>query len=249
MGEWKVYPNCQGGRIEGGELVIGESAALNAYYYDAQDFARCNVEISFRRIGGGQSFVAGVGLRDVRDAGTMDCAGFSVCCQYGKERNGYDVAFEKRVDFMRTVCECMGKDRFLGYSPEGNVMRLEYTEKTFAASLYKDGAWHEVLRKNIWKVNGRIFHSATVGEDGKIYLKVVNVSGKDEQIEAVLKNFPQKTAADVTTLHGDPQVTNEIGMREGKTVRIAPTKSKISIQGNVLRAKIKNNSVTVFTIS
>ncbi|MDE7453537.1 MAG: hypothetical protein K2N22_03925, partial [Clostridia bacterium] len=166
LGGWKVYPNCRGGHIENGELIIEESDAFNGYYYDAQKFGDCEVEISFRRLSGEQSFIAGVGVADVRDAGTMDSAGFSICCQYGKNHKGYDVSFDKRVDFIRTVCEMMGKDKFLGYSPEGNKLKLVYTKKTFTASIYKDGAWHEVLFKKVRKVNERISPSTTVGEDG-----------------------------------------------------------------------------------
>ncbi len=249
LGGWKVYPNCYGGHIENGELVIEESEAFNGYYYDAQNFGDCDVEISFRRLSGEQSFIAGVGVADVRDAGTSDSAGFSICCQYGKNHKGYDVSFDKRVDFMRTVCEMMGKDKFLGYSPEGNVLKLEYTEKTFRASILKDGDWHEVLFKNIWKVNERVFQSATVGDDGKIYLKVVNVSGKDETLKATLKNFGTKTSAHVTTLwHEDETVINEIGVRAGKTHHIEPVQSDVAIQNNVLETTVKNNSVSVFVI-
>ena len=179
----------------------------------------------------------------------MDSAGFSICCQYGKNHKGYDVSFDKRVDFKRTVCEMMGKDKFLGYSPEGNILKLEYTKKTFAAHIFKDGAWHEVLFKNIWKVNERVFESATVGADGKIYLKVVNVSGKDETMEAKLVGFAGKKTARVTTLwHEDVTVINEIGVKSGKTHHIEPTTSELSLDGDILRADIKNNSVSVFVI-
>ena len=249
MGGWKVYPNCRGGHIENGELVIEESDAFNGFYYDAQAFGDCEVIIAFRRLSGEQSFISGVGLSDVRDAGTMDSAGFSICCQYGKNHKGYDVSFDKRVDFKRTVCEMMGKDKFLGYSPEGNKMKLVYTKKKFVASIYKDGEWHEVLDKNVWKVNERIFESATVGADGKIYLKVVNVSGKDEELCADLIGFAGKSKAHVTTLwHEDVTVINEIGIRSGKKQNIEPTTQEISLDGGTLRAVLKNNSVNVFVI-
>ena len=249
MGDWKVYPNCRGGHIENGELIVEESDAFNGFYYDAQRFENCSVEISFRRLSGEQSFIAGVGVADVRDAGTMDSAGFSICCQYGKNHKGYDVSFDKRVDFMRTVCEMMGKDKFLGYSPEGNVLRLTYTRKTFSAEIYKDGDWHEVLFKNIWKVNERVFQSTTVGEDGKIYLKVVNVSGKDETMQADLVGFGVRKKATVTTLwHEDVTVINEIGVRAGVTYNIQPVVSELAVKDNVLSATLKNNSVSVFVI-
>ncbi len=249
LGDWKVYPNCYGGHIENGELIIEESDAFNGFYYDAQKFGNCEVEISFRRLSGEQSFIGGVGVADVRDAGTMDSAGFSVCCQYGKNHKGYDVSFDKRVDFMRTVCEMMGKDKFLGYSPEGNILRLTYTRKEFKASIWKDGAWHEVLYKHVWKVNERVFQSATVGADGKIYLKVVNVSGKNERIKASIVGFGQKTRAHVTTLwNEDVTAINEINVKAGKKMNIEPTESEIAIEGNELKATIKNNSVSVFVI-
>ncbi len=249
LGGWKVYPNCRGGHIENGKLIIEESDAFNGFYYDAQDFSECEVLIDFVRLSGEQSFITGVGVSNVRDAGTMDCAGFSICCQYGKNHKGYDVSFDKRVDFIRTVCEMMGKDKFLGYSPEGNQMKLVYTKKTFTASIYKDEAWHEVLFKNIWKVNERIFQSTTVGDDGKIYLKVVNVSGEDEELTADLVNFGTKCKASVTTLwHEDPTVINEIGVKFGKRHNIEPTKSEIAVKDNVLTATLKNNSLNIFVI-
>ena len=249
MGGWKVYPNCRGGHIENGELIVEESDAFNGFYYDEQKFGDCEIEIAFRRLSGEQSFIAGAGVSDVRDAGTMDSAGFSICCQYGKNHKGYDVSFDKRVDFIRTVCEMMGKDKFLGYSPEGNIMKLRYTRKTFSAEIFKDGAWHEVLFKNIWKVNERVFQSATVDDDGKIYLKIVNVSGSDETLEADLIGFGQKKKARVTTLwHDDVTVINEIDVRAGKVHNIEPVESEIRIQNNVLRAPVKNNSVSVYVI-
>lgn len=249
MGGWKVYPNCRGGVIENGELVIEESDAFNGFYYDDEKFSDCEVEINFRRLSGEQSFIAGVGVEDVRDAGTMDCAGFSICCQYGKNHKGFDVSFDKRVDFMRVVCEMMGKDKFLGYSAEGNVMKLVYTKKTFTAYLYKDAEWHQILFKNIWKVNERVFQSATVGEDGKIYLKVVNVSGKDEELTADLVGFSPKTKATVTTLwHEDVTVINEIGMQRGKVENIVPVVTEIPVEGDKLTATVKNNSVVIYVI-
>ncbi|HIZ73055.1 MAG TPA: hypothetical protein H9964_05710, partial [Candidatus Gallimonas intestinavium] len=249
MGDWKVYPNCRGGHIEDGKLIIEESDAFNGFYYDAQNFSDCEVEIDFRRLSGEQSFIAGVGVADVRDAGTMDSAGFSICCQYGKNHKGYDVSFDKRVDFIRTVCEMMGKDKFIGYSPEGNKMKLIYTQKTFNAYIQKDGHWHEILFKNIWKVNERVFNSVTVGDDGKIYLKVVNVSGQDEEMQADLVNFGAKSKVTQTTLwHEDPTVINEIKMKAGKTHNIEPSVTEYALDGNVLKATVKNNSVNVFVI-
>ncbi len=249
LGDWKVYPNCRGGHIENGKLIIEESDAFNGYYYDAQSFSDCDVEIDFNRICGEQSFIAGVGVSDVRDAGTMDSAGFSICCQYGKNHKGYDVSFDKRVDFIRTVCEMMGKDKFLGYSSDGNKLRLEYTKNKFRACIYKDGDWHEVLNKNIWKVNERVFQSTTVGDDGKIYLKVVNVSGKDEELNAKLVNFPKKKVANVTTLwNEDLTAINEINVKAGKRMNIVPVESKIKLDGDTLKATLKNNSLNVFVI-
>ncbi len=249
MGGWKVYPNCRGGHIENGELIIEESDAFNGFYYDDEKFGNCEVEISFRRLSGEQSFIGGVGVSDVRDAGTMDCAGFSISCQYGKNHKGYDVSFDKRVDFIRTVCEMMGKNKFLGYDPDGNVLKLVYTRKTFTAYIKKDGKWHEVLFKNVWKVNERVFQSATVGEDGKIYLKVVNVSGRDEKLEADIVGFGEKKRATLTTLwHEDVTAINEIGVKSGKRTNIEPETHVLSIDGGTLRAVVKNNSVNVFVI-
>ncbi len=249
LGGWKVYPNCCGGHIENGELIIEESEAFNGFYYDEKSFSDCEVEISFRRLSGEQSFIGGVGVADVRDIGTMDSAGFSICCQYGKNHKGYDVSFDKRVDFMRTVCEMMGKDKFLGYSPEGNILKLVYTKKTFTAYIYKDEAWHEVLFKHIWKVNERVFQTTSVGEDGKIYLKVVNVSDRDEEMVAELKGFEGKTKAHVTTLWDeDVTVINEINVKAGKKHNIEPVESDVMLHGNTLTATLKKNSLNVFVI-
>ena len=88
-----------------------------------------------------------------------------------------------------------------------------------------------------------------MGDDGKIYLKVVNVSGKDEEMQAKLVGFTGKTKAHVTTLwHEDVTVINEIGVRYGKQINIAPVESDIALDGDTLKATIKNNSVSVFVI-
>lgn len=250
LGDWKVYPNCKGGYINGeGELVIEQSEAFNGYYYDAKKFGNCEVEIDFRRIEGEQSFIAGVGVSDIRDAGTMDCAGFSISCQYGKNHKGYDVSFDKRVDFIRTVCEMMGKEKFLGYSANGNKMKLVYTEKKLTAYIFKRGEWHEILDKNVWKVNERVFQSATYGDDGKIYLKVVNVSGEQQLLNAEIKHFGEKVKAHVITLHHEDElVINEIGFRQGAKHNVVPVETDIRIEDNVLSYRLSDNSVTVFVI-
>lgn len=247
MGDWKLYPRCIGGRLENGELFIDFADAFNGYYLDG-NFSDCEVEVDFRRVGGKQSFIAGVGVKDVEDRGTMDCNGFSISCQYGKNHKGFDVSFDKRVDFMRTVCEMMGKDKFLGYSPEGNTMKLAYTAKKLTAHFFKDGEWHFLFEKNIWRVNERVFQSATFDED-KIYLKVVNVSGKEQKLEADIKNFGDRKKAHVVTLSDeDENVINEIGTNYGAKHNIVPREKNIKIAGNKLEYTLDKNSVTIFVI-
>lgn len=249
LGEWKVFPNAQGGEIENGELIIREGASFNGYYYDGKAFGNCEVLIDFRRIGGEYSSVFGVGVADVRKKQTQDCVGFALCCHYGINSNGNDVSFEKYVDFMRTACELMGKDRYIGYNAEGNTMKLVYTRRTLTAYLKQEKKWHEILCKNVWKVNERVFHSATVGRDGKIYLKVVNVSGREEKLSVKLIGFKNKGAAHAITLwHEDANAVNKIGVRYGKLQRIEPVESDVEIKDDTLETNIKDNSVTVFVI-
>ena len=247
MGKWKLYPRCVGGELRGGALYIAAADAFNGYYLDG-DFANCEVEVDFRRVGGAQSFIVGVGVKDVAERGTMDCNGFSISCQYGKNHKGYDVSFDKRVDFMRTVCELMGKDKFVGYSPEGNTLRLVYTTKKLTASFLKDGDWHFLFEKNVWRVNERVFHSATVDGD-TIYFKIVNASGEPQKIRAELKNFGKKKKAHVITLSDeDEMVINEIGTNYGAKHNIVPVESEVAIRDDVLDYALDKNSVTVFVI-
>ncbi len=246
MGDWKLYPRCIGGRIENGELVIDEADAFNGYYLDG-DFENVEVEVDMRRLSGAQSFIAGVGVKDVEDRGTMDCNGFSVSCQYGKNHKGYDVSFDKRVDFMRTVCEMMGKDKFVGYSPEGNTLRIVYTRKKMTCSFLKDGVWHFLFEKNVWRVNERVFQTATFDGD-KIYLKVVNVSGEAQPMRAEIAGFGEKKSARVVTLADpDENVINEIS-DGGVRCNICPQETAAEICGNVLEYTLAKNSVTVFVI-
>lgn len=249
LGSWKEYPNGTGAHIENGELIIPLNDAFNGMYYDKQKFSNCEVEVDFRRLSGEESFIVGVGVENVKDAGTVDNAGFSLSCQYGKNHKGYDVSFDKRVDFIRTVCEMMGKDKFLGYDPDGNTMKLVYTQDTLTAYINKGGDWHEILFKHIWKVNERIFNSATVGDDGKIYLKVVNISGKDETLHVDLKNFDKKTKVAITKLYSDdPSVINEIRPKQGMVENCVPTFENMPIMGTNFEYVIKDNSVNVFVI-
>lgn len=249
IGGWKDYPNSIGIHIENGELIIPVNDAFNGVYFDDQQFENCEVEVDFRRLNGEQSFIVGVGVADVRNAETVDNAGFSISCQYGKNHKGYDVSFDKRVDFMRTVCEMMGKDKFFGYDAEGNTMKLVYTTKTLTAYIYKGGEWHEILFKHVWKVNERIFNSATVGEDGKIYFKVVNISGKDEIMHVDLRNFGEKKKVTVTKLYNeDPNVINEISPKSGMRENCVPTQECFSIKGDEFGYILKDNSVNVLVI-
>ncbi len=249
MGDWKVCPHGFGLYIKDGELIIPAGDAFNGAYFDAQKFANVEVEVDFRRLSGELSFIVGVGVDDVRNNGTVDNAGFSLSCQYGKNHKGYDVSFDKRVDFMRTVCEMMGKDKFLGYDAEGNTMKLVYTTKTLTAYIKKADEWHKVLFKNIWKVNERIFNSATVGDDGKIYLKVVNVSGAKETLHVDLKNFDLKGSVSVTKLHDeDPNVINEIYPKEGMKENCVPTHSEFNFEGGEFEFELDDNSVNVLVI-
>ncbi len=250
MGGWKVYPRCIGGEINAdGELVIYEGEAFNGFYYDEQSFSNCEVEIDFRRIEGLQSFIAGVGVAGVEDHNTMDCAAFTISCQYGKHHKGFDVSFDKRVDYIRTVCEMMGKDKFHGYDPDGNKMRLVYTQDKLVAYIFQGGQWHEILDKNIWKVNERVFQTASFDDAGKIYLKVVNVSGEEQELDADIANFGVKTKAKCIMLaNDDPSVVNEIGVRQGVTYHIQPTESEVAIEENKLRYTLPKNSVTIFVI-
>ena len=247
MGNWKLYPRCIGGEIKGGELFIGQADAFNGYYLDGE-FENCEMEVDFRRVGGAQSFIAGMGVKDVEDRGTMDCNGFSVSCQYGKNHKGYDVSFDKRVDFMRTVCEMMGKDKFLGYSPEGNTLRLTYTRNKLTARFYKDGVWNFLFEKNVWRVNERVFQSATVDGD-KIYFKVVNVTGKAQKMKAKLKNFGRKKKARAVILADDDEnVINEIGTNYGVKYNIVPREESVSLEGDELEYKLPKNSAVIFVI-
>ena len=247
MGGWKLYPRCVGGELKDGALCIGVADAFNGYYLDG-DFANCEVEVDMKRLGGAYSFIAGVGVKDVEDRGTMDCNGFSISCQYGKHHKGYDVSFDKRVDFMRTACELMGKDKFVGYSAEGNTLRLRYTQDKLVCHFLKDGEWHFLFDKNVWRVNERIFQSATVDGE-KIYLKVVNASGEPQRLRAELKNFGKKKSAHVLTLSDDDEnVINTIGTNSGCTHNIVPVESDAAIHDNVLEYSLDKNSVTIFVI-
>ena len=247
MGDWKLYPRCVGGELRGGALCIGVADAFNGYYLDG-DFSNCEVEVDMKRLGGAYSFIAGVGVKDVEDRGTMDCNGFSISCQYGKHHKGYDVSFDKRVDFMRTACELMGKDKFVGYSPEGNTLRLRYTQDKLVCHFLKDGQWHFLFDKNTWRVNERIFQSATVDGE-KVYLKVVNASGEPQKLRADLVNFGKKKKAHVITLSDeDENVINTIGTNYGCEHNIVPVESEAALHDNVLEYSLDKNSVTIFVI-
>lgn len=47
MGDWKLYPRCIGGGIEGGALRISAADAFNGYYLDG-NYSNCEVEVDFR---------------------------------------------------------------------------------------------------------------------------------------------------------------------------------------------------------
>ena len=247
MGAWKAFPRAAGGEIREGELVIYEADAFNGFFIDGE-YENCEVEVDMRRLGGAQSFIVGVGVKNVEDRGTMDCNGFSISCQYGKNHKGYDVSFDKRVDFIRTVCELMGKDKFVGYAPENNTLKIVYTTKKMSASFCKDGEWTFLFEKNIWRVNERVFQSATVDGE-KIYLKVVNASGEAQPMRVDFKHFAKKKSAHVTTLADEDEfVINEIGTNYGAKHNIVPAEKDIAVGADGFDYVLEKNSVTVFVI-
>lgn len=247
MGGWTAFPRAAGGRITDGELIIDEADAFNGFWLDG-DYSACEVEVDMRRIKGEQSFIVGVGVRGVEDCGTMDCNAFSMSCQYGKNHKGYDVSFDKRVDFIRTVCELMGKDKFVGYAPEKNTLKIVYGKKKMSAYFCKDGEWNFLFEKNVWRVNERVFQSATTDGE-KIWLKVVNASGTAQDLHVELKNFNKKTCAKVITLSDeDENVINEIGTHEGAKHNIVPSETNLKIGGDSFDYKLDKNSVTVFVL-
>ncbi len=247
MGDWLPFPRAAGGRIVDGELIIEESDAFNGFWLDG-NYSECEVEVDMRRIKGEQSFIVGVGLRGVEDRGTMDCSAFSLSCQYGKNNNGYDVSFDKRVDFIRTVSELMGKDKFVGYAPEQNTLKIVYSRKKMSAYFCKDGRWNFLFEKNVWRVNERVFQSATVDGE-KICLKVVNASETEQELHVELKNFGKKTSAKIITLSDDDEnVINEIGTEQGVKHNIVPQETNLKIGGDSFDYTLDKNSVTVFVL-
>ena len=93
-----------------------------------------------------------------------------------------------------------------------------------------------------------MFQSATFDED-KIYLKVVNVSGKEQKMTADIKNFGGKKKARVVTLSDDDEnVINEIGTNYGAKHNILPREKEISVAGNKLEYTLDKNSVTIFVL-
>ena len=100
----------------------------------------------------------------------------------------------------------------------------------------------------MWRVNERVFHSATVDGD-TIYFKIVNASGEPQKIRAELKNFGKKKKAHVITLSDeDEMVINEIGTNYGAKHNIVPVESEVAIRDDVLDYALDKNSVTVFVI-
>ena len=94
-----------------------------------------------------------------------------------------------------------------------------------------------------------MFEAVGVGDNGRISLKGVNVGGMDAAVEAELYGSGKQTKAKVATLwHDDVTVINEIGVRAGKVHNIEPVESEVAIDGDLLKAPLKNNSVSVFVI-
>ena len=94
-----------------------------------------------------------------------------------------------------------------------------------------------------------MFQSATYDESGKIYWKVVNVSGSEQKIEADIANFGDKKKAHIVTLSDeDENVINEIGTNYGAKHNVLPREKDIKIAGNKLEYTLDKNSVTVFVI-
>lgn len=179
-GDWKPMKGESLCFSDRGELRLDDGfIVLEGDYTDVE------IEVECKRLSGRQCFTVGAGVRD----------GYAVAVSYGKNECGYGVCFEKWVDGVKVASSFKGRDAFVGYSGEGNRIKLRYTENGLQASFYQFGAWHPILDESTCKVNGRSFASATCTEDDKVFFKCVNAGDEEEEAKLVLRHFGEKTKA------------------------------------------------------
>ena len=181
MGEWKADSDRT--RItERGELLLTDGRIILSGNY-----RNVEIEVECKRLSGRQCLVVG--------AGFQDGLSYAVAVSYGKKEKDYGVSFEKWVDGEKVESSFLGKEAFVGYSNEGNRVKLRYTERTFEAFFYKFGLWHSVLKRDTRKSNGRIFASATCTKDDKVVFKCVNAGEREEAAVLTFLHFGEKTKA------------------------------------------------------
>ena len=181
-GDWKSMNGKPLSFNDRGELRLEDD-----FIVLAGDYADVEIEVECKRLSGRQCFTVGAGVREGLS--------YAVAVSYGKNEGGYGVSFEKWVDGVKVTSSFKGRDAFVGYSGEGNRVKLLYTENGLQASFYQFGAWRPILDESTSKVNERCFASATCTEDDKVFFKCVNAGEEEEEAKLVLRHFGEKTKA------------------------------------------------------
>ena len=90
-----------------------------------------------------------------------------------------------------------------------------------------------------------LYHVASKTEDGRVYIKLVNVSGQEKQISAQVLGKETKESAEgiITLLSGDKQAVNSLGKET-----VAPEASTIVFQNGCANITLPGFSAAVITL-
>ena len=160
----------------------------------------------------------------------------------------YMTGLERNSDVvvMASYAPLMAREGMQQWTPDliwYNAREVLLTPNYHVQAMFAATVGDQVVESSYDGVNGLIYHVVTRTED-VMYVKLVNVSAYDDEMQLALAGVPDGTASYVR-LTGEKNATNAFTDKE----RVAPTEGECAIAGGTAKLTLPAYSVTILTFS
>ena len=123
-----------------------------------------------------------------------------------------------------------------------------YVQQMFSRSLGDqliESAMTNDAGEKVTDITARLYHTASVSQDGRVYVKLVNVSGQEKTITLQLLggDFSSRTQGSVTLLTGAKQDTNSL-----TTEKVLPVESALAFSDGAAQIILPGYAAMVITV-
>jgi alpha-L-arabinofuranosidase len=123
-----------------------------------------------------------------------------------------------------------------------------YVQQMFSRSLGDqliESAMTNDAGEKVTDITARLYHTASVSQDGRVYVKLVNVSGQEKTITLQLLggDFSSRTQGSMTLLTGAKQDTNSL-----TTEKVFPVESAVSFADGAVQIILPGYAAMVITV-